>query len=283
MPNHSFEFKPMSREQILAAIRRYAKKLGRAPSLRELKRAAKITERDIRVSFATYARALEACGMERRGSGHRVPIQDLFADWAATARKLGKHPTVAEYQMHSRYSIQPLYTRFGSWKQAAQGLCQFAQEQGLANEWQDVLEPARVREEQEPGPKANIVGATVFQDRPLYGASLAAAPLAHGPTNEAGVLYVFGMVAARLGFVVQRIQTEFPDCEAMRRVREDSWQRVRIEFEFESRNFLKHLHRAEDCDLIVCWSHNWPDCPLEVVELRKVMGWQRETHDCWPV
>ena len=37
------------------------------------------------------------------------------------------------------------------------------------------------------------------------------------------------------------------------------------------RNFLKHLHRVEDCDVIVCWIHNWPDCPLDVVELRSAM------------
>jgi len=46
---------------------------------------------------------------------------------------------------------------------------------------------------------------------------------------------------------------------------------VRIEFEYESRNFLKHMHPANGCDLIVCWRHNWPECPLEVIELRKVM------------
>ena len=45
------------------------------------------------------------------------------------------------------------------------------------------------------------------------------------------------------------------------------WQRVRIEFEFESRNFLKHKHRVNKCDVIVCLKHNWKDCPLDVVEL----------------
>ena len=24
------------------------------------------------------------------------------------------------------------------------------------------------------------------------------------------------------------------------------------------------------CELIVCWKHNWKECPLEVIELRKV-------------
>ena len=73
-----------------------------------------------------------------------------------------------------------------------------------------------------------------------------------------GVVYLFGTVAAELGFWVTRLQSEFPDCEAMRRVDRDWWQRVRIEFEFESRNFLTHGHDPKQCDIIVCWTNNWP-------------------------
>ncbi len=68
--------------------------------------------------------------------------------------------------------------------------------------------------------------------------------------------------------MVMRLQAEFPDCEAMREVEPGRWQRVRIEFEYESRNFLAHMHPVAGCDLIVCWNHNWKDCPLEVLELR---------------
>ncbi len=28
----------------------------------------------------------------------------------------------------------------------------------------------------------------------------------------------------------------------------------------------------QSCDVIVCWEHNWVDCPLEVVELRGKIG-----------
>ena len=75
-----------------------------------------------------------------------------------------------------------------------------------------------------------------------------------------------------LGFLVLRIQTEFPDCEAMRVVGENRLQRVKIECEYESRNFLKHMHEPTGCDLIVCWEHNWPECPLEVVELKTAVS-----------
>ncbi|HEY1939619.1 MAG TPA: hypothetical protein VGJ33_16935 [Candidatus Angelobacter sp.] len=69
--------------------------------------------------------------------------------------------------------------------------------------------------------------------------------------------------------MVHQIQSEFPDCEAVREVARGQWQRFRIEFEYESRNFLKHRHTKSGCDLIICWRHNWPECPLKVLELSK--------------
>ncbi|MBD3351570.1 MAG: hypothetical protein GF364_08790 [Candidatus Lokiarchaeota archaeon] len=50
------------------------------------------------------------------------------------------------------------------------------------------------------------------------------------------------------------------------------WQRVRIEFEYVSSNFQQHGHDPHQCDLIVCWEHDWKDCPLEVLELRTVIN-----------
>jgi len=57
----------------------------------------------------------------------------------------------------------------------------------------------------------------------------------------------------------------------MREVRPDQWQRVMLEFERDSRNFLLHKHDPAKCRLIVCWRHNWPECPLEVIELRSLI------------
>ena len=92
-----------------------------------------------------------------------------------------------------------------------------------------------------------------------------------GPTNENGVIYLFGSLALQLGFVVMKVQTEFPDCEAFRHIGDNRWQHVRIEFEYESRNFLKHMHDPKGCDVIVCWKDNWRESPLEVVELREII------------
>ena len=102
----------------------------------------------------------------------------------------------------------------------------------------------------------------------VYGELLNFRGLQHAPINEQGVVYLFGMVSHELGFMIQAVQTGFPDCHGKRRVKGNRWQPVRIEFEYQSRNFLLHGHDSELCDLIVCWEHNWPECPLEVLCLK---------------
>ena len=86
-------------------------------------------------------------------------------------------------------------------------------------------------------------------------------------------MFLFGMVARELGYLVEVLQVGYPDCEAKRQVEPGEWQRVRIEFEYESRNFRDHGHSPVGCDIIVCWRHNWQECPanLEVVELKSVI------------
>ena len=84
---------------------------------------------------------------------------------------------------------------------------------------------------------------------------------------------MFGMVSSKLGLIVEAIQSVYPDCEAKRCVdrKQNRWQHVRIEFEFKSSNFREHGHDPAGCDLIVCWEHDWPTCPVEVIELRSVI------------
>ena len=101
-------------------------------------------------------------------------------------------------------------------------------------------------------------------------------PMTNAPVNELGVMVLFGMVAAGLGLQVESVQGKFPDCMAKRQVAPGKWQYLRIEFEYESKNFKLHGHDPKGCDMIVCWRHNWKDCPaeIEVVELCRLFGMQ---------
>jgi len=112
-----------------------------------------------------------------------------------------------------------------------------------------------------------------LKDRPLLGAPMRMSGLAYEPVNEMGVMALFCMLSRQLGFVLESVQAGFPDCEAKIEVEPGRWQHFRIEFEYESRNFKDHRHDPEKCDLIVCWRHNWKDCPanLQVLELSKLV------------
>jgi hypothetical protein len=112
-----------------------------------------------------------------------------------------------------------------------------------------------------------------FQDRPLMGALTKLPGLAHEPLNEMGVLVLFAMLSRQLGFIIDAVQAGFPDLLVRIEVQPGRWQYVRVEVEYESRNFKRHGHDALKCDLIVCWRHNWKNCPpnLQVLELSKVV------------
>jgi hypothetical protein len=114
---------------------------------------------------------------------------------------------------------------------------------------------------------------TQLQDHPTYGNPIDFRGLRHEPVNEQGVVLLFGLLAKELGYVIEAVQTGFPDCEAKRRIAPERWQRVDIEFEFESRDFRDHGHPSNGCDVIVCWRHNWDECPenIAVMELSSVI------------
>ena len=267
----------MNKEQIMAAIVACTEKLGHVPSYAELMKTGNVSGRQIVKNFATYTQALRACNLERSTGGQKVALEKLFLDWARVVREIRKIPSKSEYEVRGKHSITPLRARFGSWGQVPRYLRRYMEEQGKTEEWKDVMELIRAYEQGQDGmemavPECEQKKPRVMTDRPLYGPLLRPSPMMHGPVNENGVLYLFGTVSARLGFVVTLIQTGFPDCLAMRLVDVDRWQPVRIEFEYESRNFLKHLHDPSQCDIIVCWKHNWPECPLEVIELSKVLA-----------
>ena len=108
---------------------------------------------------------------------------------------------------------------------------------------------------------------------PEFGEAIDVPGLERAPINELGVVFLFGLLSKKLGFDVEGIRSAFPDCSAKRLVdpKRSRWKQVSIEFEYSSRSFLLHQHQSEHCDLIVCWIHDWPECPIEVIALKDVI------------
>ena len=283
----------MTNKEIVKAIRVCEKKLHRNPSLRELRAMAGVPAKAVYKQLGGLSKALQAAGLEGIGPGFSPAEETVLRDWASVARKLKKLPSILEYERAGRFSGKPFRRLYGSWAATPEAFCKFGGKPGRRGQWHDVLEiianapvlgtSAAVHSTGTNVGKRDIKGADqgrntrfrkggILRDRPVYGRPLPWPELAHAPVNELGVVFVFGMMARRLGFVVHRLQAGFPDCIAMREVAPGMWQRVRIEFEFESRNFRKQKHRSDKCDVIVCWKHNWKECPLDVVELGREIG-----------
>jgi hypothetical protein len=134
------------------------------------------------------------------------------------------------------------------------------------------LQGSRKTPEALPGSQVKQTPAyTRRTDARVYGPRLHFSNMTHEPINEQGVIFLFGMVSRALGFdSIECIGPDFPDCEAKRRVgKGEKTQRVQIEFEFKSSHYKDHGHPIYGCDVIVCWEHNWKDCPLEVIELKR--------------
>lgn len=100
--------------------------------------------------------------------------------------------------------------------------------------------------------------------------------LIYGPLNENGVIFLFSKIHKKLGIFIEAIQPSYPDAKARRKTYK-GWEDVWIEFEYKSSSFKAHKHDPNECDIIVCWEHNWKNCPIEVIELRKVISELQKT------
>ncbi|MGB8131016.1 MAG: hypothetical protein WCG81_14595 [Candidatus Angelobacter sp.] len=428
------------KEKILAAIRRAAADLGRAPSRGEMRRITGVSHYRVLAVFPTLREAVRAAGLEPNPKGEKISTEDLLSDWKRVAEKLGRRPSRAEYVREGKYSAGAFVGRFGSWGNISttedtekhRGLkgrkakaTERANHKGhketqrkersghlvigtsgdrraeasrvlsgaelhshkrnerRQNNGESVLRnfdrvpgapgdrknsaairvPRRLTKPKEwkqeetqrlsrdfdrvplaavPSPLVGMrrvtesvaqmvvntlmgsgywplaigqkqnrefnhpfdrlragyghegtqreIGTdlgtrdfadrTVFEhrgimkDRPVMGEPFDRRPMTNAPVNELGVMVLFGMVAAGLGLQVESVQGKFPDCIARRQVAPGKWQYLRIEFEYESKNFKLHGHDPKGCDVIVCWKHNWKECPdtIEVIELCRLIG-----------
>jgi hypothetical protein len=107
-----------------------------------------------------------------------------------------------------------------------------------------------------------------MNQRSIVGDAINFRGMIYGPVNELGVVALFAKVCEEMGFIVEEIRAEYPDCVARQRIKR-GWERIAIEFEYRSSNFLRHGHDPALCDLIVCWEHDWQQSPVRVLALKE--------------
>jgi hypothetical protein len=269
-----------TKEEILDAIRKQTEALGRVPRRTEFYQRSGITAYYLEAHFENWSEAVRAAGLSPNLAWARLDDGDLLKDYGEFVRLRRAIPTMNQYRLANRRFSQEVFEKhFGAWSNLPGKFREWAADR---SEWADVLallpvtpqvsvkEVTAVANDEST---ASLTRHPKLTTSPTFGNPMDFRGLRHEPVNEQGVVFLFGMIARELGYLVEAIQTGYPDCEAKRQVSPGQWQRVRIEFEYESKNFREHGHLVEGCDVIVCWKHNWSACPvdLEVIELSGVI------------
>lgn len=260
-------------DDLIKQLQVVAKQLQKTSVSRsEFLRVTGIREWHVLKHFDSWNSFVQAAGLQPIDV-RRIPNEELYRAMHDTFVAEGGVVTQTRFRRICQYSADVYSKRWGRWSNV---LLEFRR-------WVQINEPDFPYIADLPnGTVDHLLGnaeLTTFKDAKAtwvpkggrqYGPIVNFRGLQHAPINEQGVVFLFGMVAHELGYVVESVGTGFPDCEAKRRISRtaNTWERVRIEFEFRSRNFLAHGHNLNECDLIVCWEHDWPECSIEVLELK---------------
>lgn len=259
-----------SKKGLLKELRRVASKLGKLTvSQKEFKEYGRVSPSTIENHFGTWNKGLKQAGLDilRRRD---IPNADIIKEIGRVWSSLRHRPSYAEFDKLSKFSVSLLENRFGTFLNAMEAFVRTkgkrAAQGGQASS--DVIVATSLIE------KAGT-SSPRGKSRRRYGAFINFRGMQHAPLNELGVVFLFGMLSKELGFVVEAVGPAYPDCEAKRLDESGkSLEKVNIEFEYKSSRFKTHAKDAKECDLVVCWVHDWKACPVSVLELSKIVGAQ---------
>lgn len=259
----------MTREEVIEELQRVAKSLGKDSLPRtEFRRHGQFSASVVERTFGSWNEAIKAAGLMPITRFRGLPDAELQEEFQRVYQLLGKPPTRDQFAAHAELSPGVYERRFGKWSEAVAYYT--GTRAATGTQTVPTNKPRPITHRFEP----RSVEPSSGRPRRAYGPPLNFRELRHEPLNELGVVHLFGMVAGELGFLVEAIAAGYPDCSAKRRTKSHGrtyYESVDIEFEFKSTNFIEHGHDLNACDLIVCWEHDWRDCPVEVLELRTVI------------
>ena len=261
----------VTRDELLILIRAAADTHGDRLTLPQFRHHSGLGRAVWTPHFRTWKECKKAAGLSGLrpvGRPRKATDEQLLRDIHRVAGIVGRVPNLGDLYRHGRHGKGPI----NRWKYMRDVQRAYA-------DWLRKRDTAEFRAEHttRDAVVAEVDYHVEMRTVPhhpqghVYGEALGHSGFRHAPTNEAGVMILFGVMSAELGFAIEAVHAAFPDAEVKRRRESarNTWERLRVEFEFESRNFHHHGHDPAACDLIICWSHNWPDCPLPVLELKR--------------
>ncbi len=266
----------MEREVVLEEMRRVAARLGTETlTRREFYGGSGVRQAEIERYFDRWSDAVAAAGL--KVSRASIDDEGLLREMAASFARCGGVPQRRQLARGTRYSVSVYQHRFGSWRGALIAFREWMAATGEPFPFAEELDAA-IEDRCRGGSRRGIgVARRATQGarrQSCCGRTRAFRGHVFEPVNEQGVIALFGSVFWELGFMIEPIRTGYPACEARRRFegREELWERVLIEFEYRSCGFRRDGHDRAGCDLVVCWIHDWAECPVEVLELRAAVA-----------
>ncbi len=273
--------RPLSVEECVKELRRVARTLCKSTlTQKELDANSTLSSYRVVRACGSWVNALSAAGLESSPYLRvTIPLDKLAAKFLEVTIELKRIPTLLQLSRRSGNAPDTLSRNRGGYSAFKLAVIEFLFSSHCKFP-KDILGILRDEltqlKSQTPQDEAQVISGNKHRQ----GRSLGFRGFAFAPTCEHDVVQLFGAVAKELGFEIIGNRSAFPDCQARRlqNANREHFIDCLIEYEYSSLDFKKHRHDPKGCDLIVCWEHNWPDCPVEVLELRQriknLNGWE---------
>jgi hypothetical protein len=210
-------------QDLIHEARALAARLGKNTlTIDDWRRNGSCDDGAIRRRFKSWTGFLKEAHLEV-GNAQDIPNQELLKEMGRLYGILRKAVSPGDMDGMGQYSSSTYIRRWGSGKSA----------------WNCFVETA----DTSVAPQGECSPETTQPQCVFYGEIINYSGMLHAPVNEQGVVYLFALLSRSLGFTVEAIQSAFPDAVAKRQLRgQKVFERVRIEFEFQSSSFQKHGH-----------------------------------------
>lgn len=265
------------RQKVIEEIKRIAKEKNlETISLSVFRNNSKVSVTKMWKTFNSWREAIKEAGLKPDITKVKKTKDEIGEEFLRVCKEIDSIPNIMQFNRTAKVSINVFKRNFGNhWKDILLGFKEWLEEKHPDSKFINLLLDKSKLQPKITRPVHNKHHNFVWQGKKgvVYGPPIDFRGLRHAPVNEQGVVFLFGKISEDLGFSIEAIRTAFPDCDGKRLIdrNKNHWEPVSIEFEYSSSNFYQHGHDVLKCDVIVCWIHDWLDCPLEVIELREAI------------
>ena len=263
------------RQKIIKEIKRIALENNLdTVSQRIFRQNSNISTCHIYRQFDSWTEAVELAGLKPDTSRKKKTVDELWQELLRVCIKLNEIPGRLKFERNSNFGGGIYTKKWGNWENALINFKEWLKIKKPSSKFINLF-PEKEKIKKVSENKIKNIKDFVWQSKKgiVYGPPIDFRGLRHEPLNEQGVVFLFGKISEELGFSIEAIRTDYPDCDGKRLVNKNKnlWETVSIEFEYRSSNFLEHGHDPGKCDVIICWIHDWLECPLEVIELKEII------------